>query len=136
MKQIMSVMILSIFCLSPLAQAQSHINDIQINQLKALLKQSEQLVGVNEEGELCRVSVDESISITREDNTGLSIAADDYTFDLRRSKRALHLFAPTCDGHSELHVSENFTTRKLVVQLIEEFRGIESEEICILNTKR
>lgn len=133
----MSAMILAIFCLSPLAQAQSHVNDIQLNQLKALLKHSESFLGVNEEGDLCRISIaDESISITREDDTGLAIAADDYAFSLHRSKRSLHLSAPTCDGHSELNVSENFTTRKLVVQLIEEFRGIENEKICILNTKR
>lgn len=136
MKQIISFLFLSIFALGPLAKADSHVNDLQITQLKALLKQSESLLGVNEEGDLCQLSVGDSISITHEDGSGLSIPADDYSFSLHRSKRSLHLSAPTCDGHSELHVTENFTTRKLVVQMIEEFRGFENEEICILNLKR
>ncbi|MGZ5278748.1 MAG: hypothetical protein ACXWC9_02325 [Pseudobdellovibrionaceae bacterium] len=115
----------------------SRNNQIALDQANRRLALAQSLHGQSEKGLVCEVLVsDEALGILRPDGYGASVDFSDYDFTVKKKKRHLQMFAPTSDGHNELSIKEIFAERKLVVTMLNEFRGLEAQEICILNTKR
>lgn len=112
-------------------------NQKALDQANQRLSLAESMIGQTDKGEYCQVSsADDALTIVKEDGFGISVDFADYDMTLKKEKRHLQLFAPTSDGHNEVSIKELFAMRKLVVTLLNEFRGIETQETCILNTKR
>jgi len=115
----------------------SRNNQIALDQATRRLALAQSLQGQSEKGVACEVLIsEEALGIIRPDGFGVTVDFSDYDFTVKKKRRHLQMFAPTSDGHNEISIKEQFAQRKLVVTMLNEFRNLEAQEICILNTKR
>jgi len=106
-------------------------------QIQKDLSYAASLQGLTPEGEACSVEIsfEEGFSVVTARNNVSTLHFDGYGVYLKKTKRASHLDTITCDGHEEAAISEQFAQSKIVVQVTEEFRGVETTIACILPKK-